>query len=306
MITRCRNKIFHVYSVEDAKKHNIVYSDKWRVAKKDEWVLTSDNKVLQVLNVRQENKKDRKKPVVYIRTGFGETPTYKSNLYARKYPDPINDAGFMYEVTRDVKPTVLQKRFIDALRFNGEIDQNGMWTNESVINAYQSVYSDNNPTNSLKRANIILKKKRVQEHMSELMKDKLMSKGLNDDYVAENLKKFVEDKKISPNVRLNALNRVSTLLGHDEKKVEQLEGVTTIAISEGDKKMLAEFRKQLSDKELENIIKFGDINGNNKNNNADNKRRINNPRPSDKSSNSRKKQVYSRKGSDEFTTSTNK
>jgi len=102
------------------------------------------------------------------------------------------------------------------------------------------------------------------------------------------------------------LNRVSTLLGHDEKKVEQLEGVTTIAISEGDKKMLAEFRKQLSDKELENIIKFGDINGNNKNNNADNKRRINNPRPSDKSSNSRKKQVYSRKGSDEFTTSTNK
>ena len=193
----------------------------------------------------------------------------------------------------------MQKRFLDVLVEIGDVDQNGMWTNESVVNAYQSVFRDNNPTNSLKRGNIILKKKRIKEHMSELMKDKLTAIGLDDDYVAENLRKFVEDEKITPNVRLSALNRVSTLLGHDEKKIEHLEGITTIAISEGDKRMLAEFRKELSDKELNNIMKFGDINGTDKDKYSDNKGRSNKPGRSKKTTNSRKGKLYPRKRSDE-------
>tara|TARA_Y100000004_G_scaffold196479_1_gene266614 strand:- start:254 stop:1180 length:927 start_codon:yes stop_codon:yes gene_type:complete len=301
MLIKCRNKEFHIYSVQEAIENNIEYRDDWRYADKGDWVLTSDNMVIEVVSRRKTQKKDRKKPIYYIRTGFGEIPTYKANLYAKKYPDPRNDKGFMYEVERDVKPTILQKRFLDVLVETGDVDQNGMWTNESIINAYQTIYSDNNPTNSLKRGNIILKKKRIKEHMSELMKDKLTAIGLDDDYVAENLKKFVEDEKITPNVRLSALNRVSTLLGHDEKKIEQLEGVTTIAISEGDKKMLAEFRKELSDKELDNIMKFGDINGTNKNKHSNDKRRSNKPGHTKKTTNSGQKKLYPRKRSDKST-----
>tara|TARA_R100001198_G_scaffold96284_1_gene85356 strand:+ start:28 stop:948 length:921 start_codon:yes stop_codon:yes gene_type:complete len=300
MLIKCRNKEFHIYSVQEAKDNNIEYRDDWRYADKGDWVLTNDNMVIQVISRRKTQLKDRKKPIHYIRTGFGETPTYKSTLYAKKYPDPRNDKGFYYEVEKDVKPTILQKRFIDILSTKGEMEDNGMWTNESVVNAYQSVYRDNNPTNSLKRGNIILKKKRIQEHMSELMKDKLESIGLDDDYVATNLKKFVENEKITPNVRLSALNRVSTLLGHDEKKVEQLEGTTTIAISEGDKKILAEFRKNLSDKEINNMINFGDINGVDKNGDTSNKRGNSKPRRKKKSANSGDKKLYPRKGSPEF------
>ena len=305
MLIKCRNKEFHIYSVQEAIENNIEYRDDWRYADKGDWVLTGDNMVIQVISRRKTQKKDRKKPIYYIRTGFGEIPTYKSTLYAKKYPDPVHDKGFMYEVERDVKPTILQKRFLDALVQSKDMEPNGMWTNESIINAYQSVYRDNNPTNSLKRGNIILKKKRIKEHMSELMKDKLAAIGLDDDYVATNLKKFVEDEAITPNVRLSALNRVSTLLGHDEKKVEQLEGITTIAISEGDKKMLAEFRKELSDKELHNIMKFGDINGTNKDKSSDNKGGDNKPGHKKETSNSMKKKLYPRKGSDESSGSPN-
>jgi hypothetical protein len=305
MLIKCRNKEFHIYSVQEAIENNIEYRDDWRYADKGDWVLTGDNMVIQVISRRKTQKKDRKKPIYYIRTGFGEIPTYKSTLYAKKYHDPVHDKGFMYEVERDVKPTILQKRFLDALVQSKDMEPNGMWTNESIINAYQSVYRDNNPTNSLKRGNIILKKKRIKEHMSELMKDKLAAIGLDDDYVATNLKKFVEDEAITPNVRLSALNRVSTLLGHDEKKIEQLEGITTIAISEGDKKMLAEFRKELSDKELHNILQFGDINGTNKNKSSDNKGGDNKPGHKKETPNSGKKKLYPRKRSDESPGSSN-
>ena len=297
MLIQCRNKEFHIYSVEEAIDNKIEYRDDWRYADKGDWVLTGDNMVIQIVSRRKTQQKDRKKPIHYIRTGFGEIPTYKSTLYAKKYPDPRHDKGFRYEVERDVKATILQKRFIDILVDSGECDANGMWTNESIVNAYQSIYRDNNPTNSLKRGNIILKKKRIKEHMSELMNDRLESIGLDDDYVAKNLKKFVEDEAITPNVRLTALNRVSTLLGHDEKKIEQLEGITTIAISEGDKKVLAEFRKQLSDKELNNIINFGDIDGVNKNTTTSDKRGNDKSGSKEKASDSGKRKLYPKKGS---------
>jgi hypothetical protein len=84
---KCRNIVFDVFTKEEATTLGIKYKKDWRNADKGDWILTSDNKVLQVLKKRQENKKDRKKPVVYIRTGYGEVPTYKSNIYAYKYND---------------------------------------------------------------------------------------------------------------------------------------------------------------------------------------------------------------------------
>ena len=97
--------------------------------------------------------------------------------------------------------------------------------------------------------------------MSELMKDKLGVIGLDDDYIAVAYKEFIENKKMPANVRLNALNRVSTLRGHDDKKIEQLEGSTFIAMSDGDKKLLAEVRKTLSDDEIEKFMQKGDFDG---------------------------------------------
>ena len=58
--------------------------------------------------------------------------------------------------------------------------------------------------------------------MSEFMKDKFYNIGVDDDYIADTYKEFIENSKMPANVRLNALNRVSTLRGHDDKRIEQL------------------------------------------------------------------------------------
>lgn len=100
--------------------------------------------------------------------------------------------------------------------------------------------------------------------MSELMKDRLEAIGVDDDYIANEYKEFLENKKIPPNVRLNALNRVSALRGHDDKKIESLEGSTMIQLEDGDKKLLAVARKMLSADEIDKFLEQGEINGINK------------------------------------------
>lgn len=260
MEVTCRNKVFDVFTAKEAKILSIKYTEDWRNARKGDWILTSDDKVLQVLKRREENKSDRKKPVVYIRTGYGEVPTYKPNIYAYKYND-YWEKDWNYDLVRDVKPTVMQTEFVRKLAKFGEFDEVGEFTQDSIVKAYQSIYSDNNPTMSLKRGRAILKKKSVRNIMSEFMKDKFDNIGVDDDYIADTYKEFIENSKMPANVRLNALNRVSTLRGHDDKRIEQLEGSTIIAMSDGDKKLLAEVRKTLSDEELEKFMQKGEFDG---------------------------------------------
>jgi len=217
--------------------------------------------VLQVLSRRTVKRKDRKKDIEHIRIGYGEVPTYKSNIYAKRYPDWHWDKGHRYDYTRDVKPTVLQTSFINNLTQYGEMTEDGMWTPDSIISCYQNVYSDNNPTSSLKRGMAILKKERVKEHMSELMKDKFDNVGVTDDYLAQKIKDFIEDEEIPAGVRFNALKSATELRGHFEKTKEVEEGKTVIMLSDGDKRMLAEARVALSDKDINQLIKKGGFDG---------------------------------------------
>ena len=93
------------------------------------------------------------------------------------------------------------------------------------------------------------------------MKDRLGAIVVDDDFIAKEYKDFLENKKIPPNVRLNALNRVSALRGHDDKRIESLEGSTMIQLEEGDKKLLAVARKVLSADEIDKLLEQVEMNG---------------------------------------------
>ena len=254
MEVKCRNQIFDVFERGESKVLGIKYRKDWRNASKGNWIITSDNKVLQVLGRRETKKKSHKKPIIFIRIGYGEVPTYKSGIYAREYSDWHWDNGHRYDLIKDVKPTLKQSMFIDELIKLGDIDKKGMWSYESIVSAYQTTYKDNNPTSSLQRGLHILKKKSVKEHMSKLMKDKFDDIGVTDDYVAVKYKNFIEDKKISAGVRLNALNKVSELKGHTEKETQQIEGTSIYALSDSDKKVLKAASIKISDKQIEKFL----------------------------------------------------
>ena len=151
--------------------------------------------------------------------------------------------------------------FVDKLIELGDIDKGGMWSYKSIVNAYQSIYKDNNPTTSLQRGLHILKKKKVKEHMSKIMKEQFDDIGVTDEYVAVKYRDFIEDDEISAGVRLNALNKVSELKGHTVKEVSQIEGQAVYALSDKDKKMLKAASIKISDDQIQNFLKNGALDG---------------------------------------------
>ena len=255
MEVQCRNRVFDVFESSEADDLGIKYSADWRNASKGDWVLTADEKVLQVLG-RRKYDTGRKKEIYLIRTGYGEIPTYKKSLIAYERPDYEWDIRYKKGLVRNVKPTALQGAFIQQLMDNCEPDERGVWKIPDVIDAYMSVYCDNNPSSSLRRALAILRKDSVKEVMAAKMKERLESVGIDDEYVAKKYKNFIEDSDAPASTRLQALNRVSDIMGHVEKKENTTEQ-TVFMLSDGDKKLLAQHKRQLLDKELVDIITNG-------------------------------------------------
>ena len=102
----------------------------------------------------------------------------------------------------------------------------------------------------------ILRKDTVKTAMSKIMKERLESVGIDDEYVAKRYKKFIEDNDAPASTRLQALNRVSDIMGHIEKKESNTEH-TLVMLSDGDKKLLAQHKRKLPDKQLGEMITNG-------------------------------------------------
>ena len=260
MKVKCRNRSFDVFKRSEADATGMIYSADWRNASEGDWVLTADDMVLRVLGKRVCYQGKNKKTSYLIRTGYGETPTYKPQMYARKIADYEWDIRYKKSLVRNVKPTALQSAFIQQLVDNFEPGVNGMWDIPDLIDAYMSVYCDNNPSNALRRALAILRKESVKHVMSEVMKDRFENIGVDDDYVANKYKDFIEDNTSPATTRLQALNRVSDILGHVKKEDRSTEQ-TVFMLTDGDKKLLAEHKKHLPDNQLNGnkSITNGDI-----------------------------------------------
>ncbi len=293
MQVKCRNKTFEVFDKEEAQKLGINFTQDWRNSKKGDWILTSDDKVLQVLNKRITSKKSHKKAITFIRIGYGEVPTYKPGIFSREYKDWHWENGHKYDLIKDVKPTLKQSMFVNKLIELADIDSTGMWSYESIVNAYQNVYRDNNPTSSLQRGLHILRKQRVKEHMSKLMKDKFDDIGVSDEYVAVKYKHFIEDEDISAGVRLNALNKVSELKGHTIKETQQIEGTSIYALSDKDKKVLKAASIKISDTQIKEFLQTGDNDGTTKNKSSKSKNDVNKIRHKNKRIKSSRKESHS-------------
>ena len=250
MIVKCRGKRFEVYTIGEAEKLEIEPVKNWRKAVADDWIRTNDDKVIQVISIRKKKalpkNKESKKEYLYIRTGYGEHAAHKTKIFANRQPDYYYDKYYHgKELIRNVRSTTLQKAFVDNLLQFGKVNTYGMWDTESIISAYQSVYSDNNPDQSLRRGMGVLKKRHIREYIVMNMRDKFIEKGVDDDWVVDQYKSLT-DKETPHATRLNAVNRVSELLGHNakERTEENIEGM--FALTDGEIKQLASVRKKFA------------------------------------------------------------
>lgn len=249
-LVECRGKSFELYDVDECAGNDIYPISNWRNGGKGDWIKTADGKVMQVYGRTEKNTNTSKKPIIYIRTGYGVRPTYKKHIYASKQRDWHEDHYYKGRgLVNNVKPTELQKAFVDNLTKCGSVNEHGMWTASSIVDAYRTVYSDNNPTQALRRGMALLKRDYIRRRISMNMRDKFVDSGLDDDWVVEKYRSLSENVETPAATRLNAVNKVSELLGHNakERTEEHTEGF--IALSDGQIKHLAGIRKKFIEEE---------------------------------------------------------
>ena len=248
----CRGKKFLVYTVAEAMEKGINALFDWRKAKKGDWVVTGDGKVMEIIGRRKRHPKTNKKPFYLLRSGFGEHPTYKKNIYASKQIDYDDRSYHGKKLLTNVKPTALQNAFADKLCMNHEVDKNGQFSSEDIISTYMGTFMENNPTQALRRGMNLIKREYIRERISMNLREKFIEQGMDDDWVITQYKELIDGTQQS-NTKLNAINRVSDLLGHALRDKET-SSQSILMISDGDKKLLAEVRKKLSDKELNHLM----------------------------------------------------
>lgn len=256
MQVSCRGKNFELYSLDEYIKDNwtgpSVVSD-WRKADKGDWVITSNDFVMQIVGRRKKKMKTHKKPYYLLKSGFGEHPTYKKHIFATKQVNYSENQYKGKELVKNVAATTLQKSFADKISIEFKPDKNGQFSSEDIVNCYMSTYMDNNPTQALRRGTNLLKREYIKERISMNLRDKLIEQGLSDEFVVEKYRELIDGGDTPHNTKLNALNKVSDLLGHSIKEKET-SSQSIIMISDGDKKLLAEVRKELSDKEINQLM----------------------------------------------------
>ena len=242
MLVRCKKRDFEVYTEQEAINLNIKYRLDWRNAEIGNWVLSDDGKVLQIRGRRTENRKRVKKQAVYITTGYGQIPTSYGKLFARPVP------GKKTEFKLNVRATTKQKDFVGDLAITGEIGPSGTFTSKSVINSYRSVYEDNNDDQALVRGRSILKRKWVQQVMSDTMKKEFDKLKWDDTKVAKQYLEMYDSKDVPATVKKQILDRISHLRGHDVVETQGKEGGAEMDffITAGEKQLMLPLRKVLA------------------------------------------------------------
>jgi|TARA_R110000744_G_scaffold224184_1_gene342791 hypothetical protein len=261
MKVTCKGKEFEQYECDEINALGIKTVENWRDAEIGDWIRTHDDKALQVTGRRFKTLKGKRKQITFVRTGFGETPTYYAKVYAKQQKDWSGNDLIYKQYVRNVPATVLQKQFADYISKYGELDKNGKFDTASIVDAYTSAFSDNNPKQALRRGVRILRKKYISDRISVNIRETLLEHGMDDNWIVSQYRDIIDSSP--PNAKLNALNRVSELLGHTAKEKEA-KTQNIIMISDGDKKLLAEARQKLSDKDigrLMNVVKNKGIQG---------------------------------------------
>ena len=242
MKVRCKKREFEVYTPHEAADLGIKYRTDWRNAEVGDWILTDDDKVVQVMVRRSHGEKRQKKPTIYIGTGYGQIPTSYGKIYAKIVPQARLDAPKL-----NVRATTKQKDFVEDLAITGEIGPSGTFTPDSVINSYRATYEDNNDNQALLRGRAILKRKWVKQFMSKKMNEQFEKLDWDDKKVAKEYIAMYGSSDVPASVRKQILDRISHLKGHDiEEKVKEPGAEMDFFITAGEKQLMLPLRKILA------------------------------------------------------------
>ena len=221
-----KNKTHCVYDgIEEFLEHNpnknIVFD--WRKADEGDWVLSDDDRVVQLLKVSKDvkhpgDRKNYKYANGWVRTVVGSflnRPNIKMDTDFDQHPN-------RYTFSKKIKNTanrVYKRKHVT----NKEKEfATNIVVGMGAIDAYKNAYKEISSNKARKKATILLKQERVMKEIEKSVLDVAKEMGVDHEYVLSKLKSLA-DYSEDDNIVLQSAKELGKIVGTSGNTVKQRE-----------------------------------------------------------------------------------
>ena len=217
-------------SVEEFKEHykkilprTPEIKDNWRFAKEKDWVLSDDNRIVQLLKVSNSvkhhgDRKNYKFARGWVRTIVGTFINRDNTFMDTDFSSHANRYTFSKtiknpssRVRKRTKPTNKEKEFATNVVV-------GM----GAVKAYMKAFEEENRGNAKRKAAVLLKQERIMKEIDRTALEVAKELGIDHEYILQKLKDLV-DYSEDDNIQLQSvkeLGKALGTLGHTTKQKE--------------------------------------------------------------------------------------
>jgi hypothetical protein len=237
-------------SVQDFKKDNpnAEVSNDWKSAKEGEWVLSDDNRVVQLLKVSHKinHPSDRKNYTYangWVRTIVGTFLIHKNTFMDTDFDLHPN----RYTFSKTIKDTNKRVKQRDNVTKKEKLFATNVAVGMGAVKSYMDAYGELNHSKAKNKAAVLLKQERVMKEVEKSVMDVAKELGVDHEYIFRNLK-ILAETSTDENIALQSLKELGKAigtLGGGVKKIEQgvvglFSGFTPDQIANVERKMISE------------------------------------------------------------------
>ena len=221
-----KNKTHCVYDgLEEFLDHNpgtnVIFD--WRKANEGDWVLSDDNRIIQLLKVSKDvkhpgDRKNYKYANGWVRTVVGSflnRPNVKMDTDFSSHPN-------RYTFSKKIKDT--NRRVIDRKKVTKKEREfaTNIVVGMGAVEAYKNAYTELSDNKARKKATILLKQERVMKEIEKSVLDVAKGLGIDHEYILGKLKGFA-DYSEDDNIILQSTKELGKIVGTSGATVKQRE-----------------------------------------------------------------------------------
>ena len=207
-----RHFIYDSYDefISESKETNVVKN--WREAKEGDWVMSDDDRVIQILKVGALNhpndRKNYKYSNGYVRTVVGTFINREKTFMDTDFSKHPNRYTFSTTI-KDTHKRVKQRKDVTK---NEKIFAVNVASGANPVHSYMDTYNEPNENKAKRKAIVLLKQERVMQEIEKGVMDVAKTLGIDHEYILSTLKRLA-DFSDDDNIILQSTKELGKIIG---------------------------------------------------------------------------------------------
>ena len=196
---------------EDNPDINLYFD--WKKAKEGDWVLSDDNRVVQLLKVSKSinhpsDRKNYKYADGWVRTVVGTFLTHKNTFMDTDFSAHPN----RYTFSKTIKDTNKRVRQRNKVTKKERLFATNVAVGMGAVKSYMDAYKELNYDKAKNKAAVLLKQERVMKEVEKSVLDVAREMGVDHEYIFRSLKQLAETS-VDENIALQSLKEMGKAIG---------------------------------------------------------------------------------------------